>query len=256
MKRSQYDFNKRYLYHFTTFEAAVKILATNELLFSSVKKLNDINESCGPTIICEGFTEDEIKQTNELLDNYLQLSMTRDKGPKRGFMIPAMWGHYAERGHGACLVFDRENFILGVNALSFYSRDVVYSSVDDLNALVCNKRQNGSIDSFLQDSKDDLFFHKSEDWSYEQEFRVIAISNEVFSIDVSGSIESVILYNRTQREFLESAEYKALSAIRADLNFYRYHTDISNACYLCDIEDKNIVPPLEYNFSKMKIVSD
>lgn len=37
--------NEEHLYHFTTFEAAVKILATNELRFSKTNNANDILES-------------------------------------------------------------------------------------------------------------------------------------------------------------------------------------------------------------------
>ena len=37
------DWGKKYLYHYTSFEAAAKILASGKLLFSDVKRLNDMN---------------------------------------------------------------------------------------------------------------------------------------------------------------------------------------------------------------------
>ena len=45
------DINKSYLYHYTSFESAVKILTSGKLRFSAYKNVNDINESCGPVVL-------------------------------------------------------------------------------------------------------------------------------------------------------------------------------------------------------------
>ena len=45
------DWKKEYFYHYTSSESAEKIISSGTLLFSEIKKLNDINESCGPTIL-------------------------------------------------------------------------------------------------------------------------------------------------------------------------------------------------------------
>ena len=52
-----FDKNKDYLYHYTSFESAVKVLASKKLLFSDFRKSNDINESFGPTVIYNGFSD-------------------------------------------------------------------------------------------------------------------------------------------------------------------------------------------------------
>ena len=36
------DWNKEYFYHYTSFESAIKIIASRTLLFSDIKRLNDI----------------------------------------------------------------------------------------------------------------------------------------------------------------------------------------------------------------------
>lgn len=62
------DWQKDYLYHYTSFEAAVKILASAKLLFSDFKKLNDINEACGP-IYDDGFSCSEKGDFDKVLNS-------------------------------------------------------------------------------------------------------------------------------------------------------------------------------------------
>ena len=93
------------LYHYTSFESAIKILVSNKLLFGKLSNLNDINESFRPL-----FYSSSINHENALkeLSKYKQISLARD-GKLKGFAIPSMWGHYAEKGYGVCLVFDKRS---------------------------------------------------------------------------------------------------------------------------------------------------
>lgn len=242
------DWNKEYFYHYTSFESAIKIIASRTLLFSDIKRLNDINESCGPNILYAGCSEDEISKNEELLNKYIQVSLTMDCSNRRGFDIPAMWGHYASRGHGVCLVFDKDRFIASVNNECLYHCPVIYEQINDPNEIVYDKNQNILFDDFLRLSKDALFFHKTPDWSYEQEYRVIDISDERRELNVSKSLMAVILYNRNHENYLKSVEYKSLSKVGRDLEFYRYTPGVLSSCDLFDVENRSLKPPLNFDF--------
>lgn len=235
------DWNKEYFYHYTSFESAIKIIASRKLLFSNIKRLNDINESCGPTVLYSGLTEKEISENEELLSKYIQVSLTMDTPKCKGFDIPAMWGHYATRGHGVCLVFDKDKLLASLNNPTLYHRSVIYHP-SDINELIYYKDRDVPFEDFIRGATDDLFFHKTPDWSYEQEYRVIAIGDEIHFLSIKESLEAIILYNRKHDDFIKSVEYNSLSRVGQDLELYRYIPGILNSCDLVDIDDKSIKP--------------
>lgn len=248
------DWSKKYLYHYTSFEAAAKILASGKLLFSDVVRLNDINESCGPTIIYAGYSEMERVKYENVLMHYKQISFTIDVKGCRGFDIPAMWGHYACRGKGMCLVFDNASILKDIEGESrLYSNQVSYSDLQDPNLITYDKQFRESFEQFINRSRDKLFFRKTGDWAYEQEYRIITISDEIRALDISKHIVSVILYSKSYKDFLNSVEYATLSKIRTDIGFYRYAPGfIGGQGNLYDKGNNSIKPPIVLDFSKTK----
>lgn len=113
-----YNFDNQYLYHYTTFESAVKIITSKTMLFSKIERLNDINESSGYRILYSNASEEDKNRYDLRLRNFKQISLTTDIENRKGFNIPAMWGHYASRGSGVCLVFDRVKFQSFLNVLN------------------------------------------------------------------------------------------------------------------------------------------
>lgn len=131
----------KYLYHYTNFESALKILDTNKLLFSKINNTNDPSES-KVKIVFEPDTPDYNKciENITLITNYfsdcnrlvqlLCFSMdTKFKNetcseiiskmnPKelyynisgRGFALPRMWAQYGENNHGVCFIINKEKF--------------------------------------------------------------------------------------------------------------------------------------------------
>ena len=134
-----YSPKRQYLYHYTSFESAIKILASQKLLFSTVGTLNDINESSGVDYLSKDITVKEQERFDYLLNSYSQLSFTMDTKNRRGFDIPAMWGHYAERGRGVCFAFDKRMMIKEARKRSLYSKEVNYSPILDLDSLDYNE---------------------------------------------------------------------------------------------------------------------
>lgn len=246
-QKAMIDINKSHLYHYTSFESAVKILTSGKLRFSAYKNVNDINESCGPVVLYAN-KEDE-KKVEAMLKYYLQLSFSMDKvGKRAGYDIPAMWGHYAESGHGVCLAFDSDKIGQNVLERHLYSNAVEYSNGRSLNELVYDSKLHGDAATFIRKAKDSIFFHKSEDWAYEQEYRVIAISDETpLELDIKNCLVGVILFARTAEEFISSVERAALSKI-TDVDIYRYSTSLGKGG-LFDADGNDLNPPLNYDFS-------
>lgn len=249
------NLNKDYLYHYTSFESAVKILASEKLLFSDFRRLNDINESFGPTVVYCGFSDSEVDSLKKNLNNYKQISFTTDKGIHKGFNIPAMWGHYATRGNGVCLVLDYDKIKERIKTIEYlYAKKVEYSK-PDLNDICYYKHYGVSFEEFIRKSKDDLFFHKTKDWEYEHEYRIIAISDEITRLDISGLIVAAILFNRSHDKFLNSVEYASLSKINGRLGLYRY-TSSCGTGKLFDMKNNEVWPNLTIDFSQARNVKD
>lgn len=245
-----YNFDNQYLYHYTTFESAVKIITSKTMLFSKIERLNDINESSGYKILFSDIDgqKEEVKRYEDLHKNLKQISFTTDKVVKKGFAIPAMWGHYASRGSGVCLVFDRVQFQSIFKRPEYYCNEVKYKEYKDLSAICYDKEMYPDIDDFVREYVDDIFLVKTPDWKYEQEFRLIVINSELNSIDISNVLVGVILYNRNYENFINSIEYKALSTIEKDLFFLRYTTTDDNGYNLYDVYGNSVVPQREESF--------
>lgn len=121
------------LYHYTTFNNAIKILQSHTLLFGRLKDMNDINELYWPLAFSyqrrhENRNNDDLfEKMKEDYYKYQQISLTMD-GNRMGFDIPAMWGHYAQKGNGVCLVFDK-NKLLSYLEEEKHRRHIVFNKV-------------------------------------------------------------------------------------------------------------------------------
>lgn len=178
-----------------------------------------------------------------------------DEGKNKGFNIPAMWGHYAIRGNGVCLVLDYNKIKEHVKATEYlYAKKVEYSEPNFKDISYC-KHYGVSFEEFIARSKDDLFFHKTADWEYEQEYRIIAIDDEVKALYISEFIVAIILFNRSHDNFLNSVEYALFSKINEQLGLYRY-TSLCGAGKLYDSKENEVWPNLHYDFSLTRNAKD
>lgn len=241
-----FDINHDYFYHYTSFEAAVKIVESRVLLFSNIKKVNDINESSGPNVIAKNAAE--LEELQPFLASFTQISLTMDVGNHKGFDIPAMWGHYADRGNGACLVLDKNNLIDEVDSRNLYSNRVVYNLAfpEDINY---DKNKYGSPEAFIAMQKDELFFRKTPDWEYEQEYRIIAIDDDPCPLSIRKSLCGVILFSKTHERFLESIEYQTFSTQAEDLFICRYSSGGERQT-LYDENNQSLIPPLKFDIKE------
>lgn len=122
----------KYIYHYTTFDAAIIIFNSMSLRFSNICKANDTVESKPKLVFPSGVTEsDEERIINffinintfglkmlcftrdNTIDNYIEkdlLKLYADYSG-RGFSLPRMWAQYAGNNSGICLVFDKAKLL-------------------------------------------------------------------------------------------------------------------------------------------------
>lgn len=197
--------NEEHLYHFTTFEAAVKILATNELRFSKTNNANDILESNRLIFFnlkaFENKDFDSENIYNEVM-KYRQISLTHDDFKciphKYGFCINPMWGHYADSGNGVCIVLNKEKLLTKLSKHNYFFDKIEYVDNYD-NTLNINSNNNSciieNVKEFIANNWHETFFKKTTDWQYEQEFRIVKRANSANNgnLDIKGCIDCVII---------------------------------------------------------------
>ena len=186
------------LYHFTSFKAACSIIESRELRFGMVFKMNDLIESGRihfGRIFSNNLPDKDLFAEDEM-HRYQQISFiqdrVRDDFEYLGFDLHAMWGLYAERGYGACLVFDRNKLRLEEGD---YARDVWYGNFIPSAYDFRNKSKRG-LRSEIWRRKDEIFFGKRKEWEHEQEYRVSRRARNEWDdeyLDVSESLSFVII---------------------------------------------------------------
>lgn len=162
------------LFHYTKASNAISILATKALLFNSFNRLNDINES-QRSYFCRSLEEDVFEKCDKALARYEQISLTCDWSPNydftlRGFDLMTMWGHYADSGNGGGIVLNKKMIEEKCGLDSECYHDYVEYQKEYDNAIIFNT--NNPEDEIKEKVKD-LFFCKSEQWAYEQEYRIV-----------------------------------------------------------------------------------
>lgn len=220
--RNQFNNTER-LYHYTTFNNAIKILQSHTLLFGRLKDMNDINELYRPLAFeyhpDNHGNKEEFEKMSQDFFKYQQISLTMD-GARFGFDIPAMWGHYADKGNGVCLVFDRSkllNIIDGDRSRRFIYGKVKYTK--DYSPVVIYRTNNGSIVRFSKKEEKDFFYHKTKDWQYEQEFRILIKSDLEAreKLDFGDSLTAIIMHNAEsvghEQSIFDSIEFRIIDKI-------------------------------------------
>lgn len=100
--------NTEKLYHFTNFEAACKILSSKTLRLSKMNSMNDVNESFR---MIYSRSEGKCFSWSTTGAKYRQLSFSEDTVRTPGFLNLPMWGYYADKGRGVCIVLDKTRLL-------------------------------------------------------------------------------------------------------------------------------------------------
>lgn len=225
-------YNGNLLFHYTKFESAIKIISSKKLLFGEFSKMNDIAESCR-----EVFNE----LAEEELQKYKSLSFTFDKKGKRGFEIDSLWGYYAEKGNGACLVFDKKRIIEEFKHCSgFHRRGIIHYLRHYSNTLFLNSETKNEVVDEIETKYEDIFFTKSKDWDKENEYRLLVKEHDFLNIE--KALVAVILCLPYQKEIKEAIEYNILKKLTSK-PILHYRTRLGNK-NLDDIDSGKTLWPL------------
>ncbi len=189
------------LYHFTSFESACKIVESKRLRFGKLSQMNDLVESnkmVFQRVVFGGLEEDNLNGlfAEKEMHKYQQISFAQDRCVDgriyEGFNLHPMWGLYAEKGEGVCLVFDKKKMKF---ADGDYARDVEYMDYVLPDYGFMNRSKSG-LKAEIWRRKDEIFFCKRKEWEYEQEYRVIRRAKKEWDdnyLDVSEALSFVIL---------------------------------------------------------------
>lgn len=152
------------LYHFTNFEAACKILASKTLRLSQMNRMNDVNESFR---MIYSRSEDVFFSWSTSGAKYSQLGFSEDTGKTLGFLNLPMWGYYADKGRGVCIVLDKNKVINELQTRKFWHGKVRYVRRYDNDLIISSEKE---IDRRYRS----VFFRKDNAWKHENEYRVVS----------------------------------------------------------------------------------
>ena len=167
------------LYHFTSFDTALKILDSKCLKFGKLSHMNDIHENDKIEFVdankksIEPFPPDLLETVHDEIHKYRQISLTAESEneDKLGFNLHQMWGLYADKAEGVCLVFDKKELIKKLE------EDVIFGRVsydDTIESYYISFSENPhDVPCEIKEQAKDIFFHKRKEWEHEQEFRLL-----------------------------------------------------------------------------------
>lgn len=216
------------LYHYTSFENALKILVTRKLKFSKLNNLNDINEAYRTEYIDVSDSQilsSDLERSDSYLENgvitkalqkFRQISLSMDEVNKPGFAISSMWGHYAQKGTGVCLVFDKNKLISKLKP-DEYGTVRYKEGVDGSIKIPIDKIAD--CVNFIDTRRQEFFFTKLPDWSCEQEFRIVKLfkRNTDACLNIKEALMAIIVYD-FQTDKYENSIRKAKSSLLQTLS--------------------------------------
>ena len=226
-------YNGNHVFHYTSLESAVKIIESGRLLFSDFSNMNDIAEvkrdlycNCDKTIIYS------------LLAEYKSISLTKDSNPtERGFAIDTLWGYYAEKGNGVCLVFNKK--VLFETYYHGYACAGVPESLEIdypdsfTNRLEFDSCSMDELRTEIRQHLKDIFYTKDYCWSHEKEIRLLTIKGS--SLPIDKSLIGVILCLPKEKYIEDTIQYTTLHSLQAEKKFhiFRYTTINGEKVLLC-----------------------
>ena len=167
------------LYHFTSFDTALKIIESNHLRYSRLNNMNDIHENDKIVLVdannhpTDKFPSDVLDELYDEIYKYRQISLTADdkEGDKDGFDLHHMWGLYADKGEGVCLIFDKKELEKGFGSATLHDRVSYDKTVDSYYISLSNTADKVSVE--IREHANEIFFHKRREWEHEQEYRLL-----------------------------------------------------------------------------------
>jgi hypothetical protein len=229
-----------YLYHYTKFETALKILDSKKLKFNNYGTSNDPYESKKLyfTVLKATYENNNIfinhidnARQIQLLNEYKIICFSQDKSPlgklslfNRGCCLLSLWALYADNHKGVCLVFDRFDLCKEVNQqhLSNWPMPVSYEELLERHSYIHRMAittiyQKGNIDIYdqikvnIHNNPGPMFFLKDKNWEHENEFRIVLFNiknDEETFVNITNSLKGIII--GTELDYESTSKLKIL----------------------------------------------
>lgn len=190
------------LYHYTSFYSFLKIYFSGSLKFGSVSQVNDIMEA-NRRMVCN--TPKQLPllfAMRDILASYKQISFTMDYDSLiKGCMSNSMWYHYGDKRNGVCIEFNADKLHLTEN---FLCGEVDYHYLlDEKLSLPKEASSIVDVETFINKHKYQIFFTKTKEWQYENEYRVVCQNDN--GLDIRDAITAVY-FTDCDNAFVMTAE--------------------------------------------------
>jgi len=197
---------KDWLCHYTSFDSLCSILSTMTLKVSSYERSNDISEvESNIDMLLDPSIRGKLEQYITRYCGYLSFSHNRIDDKTKfltpGYRIPSMWGIYADKSRGACLVIDEEKLLdenRDILATSFnkwvdvdYTKRIIQPKLVPLNT---------PVEEIFKENYIQMLGYKHPSWSHEQERRIVGINMPPTLSLKNGVIRGVVMGCRSTKD--------------------------------------------------------
>ncbi len=241
---NEMTYNGNLLFHYTSLDNAIKIILTNSLRFGSFENTNDITES--RRSILSNVPGKNKKKVEKEISEYHAICFTKDNDAPRGFAVDCMWGYYAEKGNGVCLVFEKDKLLAEYARITHLPKAI--DNTQEYDVHYCDNSNLIHLDSHtvpgarkeLKENIRNFFFVKDNCWKHENEFRLLVKSEEPRFLPLSDSLMGAIICAPAKGNYKETLQYKLLSELEhlRTFNIYNYGYKLGNRELYLDDEPK------------------
>ena len=213
------------LYHYTSYDTFKKIFYSDRLKFSESVNMNDIIEA-NKRMHSDNNQIKLLFALKDTLSSYKQISFTMDYDSIiKGCMSNSMWYHYGDKRNGVCIEFDFDK-LQTLMPHKAKSGIVSYKYLMKDNILLPSSAKTISdVETFVKRNLRKIFFYKTNEWKYENEYRIIC-QNEDF-LNIKGAITAVY-FTSCDSDNVKAAEeiVKGMFPVRY-INYYSECEDIT-----------------------------
>ena len=231
-----------YLCHYTSFNNLCSILSTMTLRIGSYKNSNDIAElDSNISSLLDSNKQREVEQYIANQCGYISFSThiwdtQNDVISKVGYLIPSMWGIYADKSRGACMILDKDTLIkenaqILSRAKWFEFIDVSYQQYQGLKLVT----KSESIADIVRQHYKHIIGVKHDSWSFEQEYRFVGDGLPPSLSLMNGVIRGIVIGKESSIE----DKIKLLSILN-DENFACYNQIDKNSFVVQEIIGANV----------------
>jgi hypothetical protein len=173
------------------------------------------------------------------LNNYKPICFSIDGKRRKGWQIPTMWAHYADKHNGICIELEADK--LKLSDVYRHSKIKYVKGIQSIEPLkyvkAGDKDINVIIDRYITKSKNILFFTKEVEWKVEQEYRII--SNSLDFLNISNAITGIYMgiKNGIDHEKTKEIE-KLLDGEPIDIYFLELKDNKSQIIYAETIKER------------------